>query len=223
MWHTVNDPDGAGHAYYIEGYDIIGKTGTAQIASTNGEGYLTGDKEVIRSIALMFPKDDPEIIIYGAVKRSTTVSSLSEPVKEIIQNIAKYYNIYNEPEDEATSNKEIKNYINEETETVKEELQSMNITPIILGSGDVITDQYPINTTISNSEKVFLITNQTDYVLPDLTGYSRSDLETLFTFLNISYTIKGNGYLKSQSIKSGTKITPDMHIEVALESEIKNE
>ena len=62
-----------------------------------------------------------------------------------------------------------------------------------------------------------------DYVLPDLTGYSRSDLETLFTFLNISYTIKGNGYLKSQSIKSGTKITPDMHIEVALESEIKNE
>ena len=223
MWHTVNDPDGAGHAYYIEGYDIIGKTGTAQIASTNGEGYLTGDKEVIRSIALMFPKDDPEIIIYGAVKRSTTVSSLSEPVKEIIQNIAKYYNIYNEPEDEATSNKEIKNYINEETETVKKELQSMNITPIILGSGDVITDQYPINTTISNSEKVFLITNQTDYVLPDLTGYSRSDLETLFTFLNISYTIKGNGYLKSQSIKSGTKITPDMHIEVALESEIKNE
>ena len=223
MWHTVNDPDGAGHAYYIEGYDIIGKTGTAQIASTNGEGYLTGDKEVIRSIALMFPKDDPEIIIYGAVKRSTTVSSLSEPVKEIIQNIAKYYNIYNEPEDEATSNKEIKNYINEETEIVKEKLQSMNITPIILGSGDVITDQYPINTTISNSEKVFLITNQTDYVLPDLTGYSRSDLETLFTFLNISYTIKGNGYLKSQSIKSGTKITPDMHIEVALESEIKNE
>ena len=223
MWHTVNDSDGAGHAYYIEGYDIIGKTGTAQIASTNGEGYLMGDKEVIRSIALMFPKDDPEIIIYGAVKRSTTVSSLSEPVKEIIQNIAKYYNIYNEPEDEATSNKEIKNYINEETETVKEELQSMNITPIILGSGDVITDQYPINTTISNSEKVFLITNQTDYVLPDLTGYSRSDLETLFTFLNISYTIKGNGYLKSQSIKSGTKITPDMHIEVALESEIKNE
>ena len=223
MWHTVNDPDGAGHAYYIEGYDIIGKTGTAQIASTNGEGYLTGDKEVIRSIALMFPKDDPEIIIYGAVKRSTTVSSLSEPVKEIIQNIAKYYNIYNEPEDEATSNKEIKNYINEETETVKEELQSMNITPIILGSGDVITDQYPINTTISSSEKVFLITNQTDYVLPNLTGYSRSDLETLFTFLNISYTIKGNGYLKSQSIKSGTKITPDMHIEVALESEIKNE
>ena len=223
MWHTVNDPDGAGHAYYIEGYDIIGKTGTAQIASTNGEGYLTGDKEVIRSIALMFPKDDPEIIIYGAVKRSTTVSSLSEPVKEIIQNIAKYYNIYNEPEDEATSNKEIKNYINEETETVKKELQSMNITPIILGSGDVITDQYPINTTISNSEKVFLITDQTDYVLPDLTGYSRSDLETLFTYLNISYTIKGNGYLKSQSIKSGTKITPDMHIEVALESEIKNE
>ena len=223
MWHTVNDPDGAGHAYYIEGYDIIGKTGTAQIASTNGEGYLTGDKEVIRSIALMFPKDDPEIIIYGAVKRSTTVSSLSEPVKEIIQNIAKYYNIYNEPEDEATSNKEIKNYINEETETVKKELQSMNITPIILGSGDVITDQYPINTTISSSEKVFLITDQTDYVLPDLTGYSRSDLETLFTYLNISYTIKGNGYLKSQSIKSGTKITPDMHIEVVLESEIKNE
>ena len=67
MWHTINDRDGAAHAYAIDGFDIIGKTGTAQIASTNGLGYLTGDSNVIRSIALMFPKDDPEIIIYGAV------------------------------------------------------------------------------------------------------------------------------------------------------------
>ena len=94
MWHTVNDPDGAAHAYYIEGYDLIGKTGTAQIASTNGKGYLTGDRDIIRSISLMFPKDDPEIIIYGAAKRPENVKVLSEPVKDIVKNISKYYNIY---------------------------------------------------------------------------------------------------------------------------------
>ena len=98
MWHTINDSDGAGHAYYLEGYDLIGKTGTAQIASTDGKGYLNGDRDVIRSIALMFPKEEPEIIIYGALKRSNTVNALSEPVKEIIKNVSKYYNIYEEKE-----------------------------------------------------------------------------------------------------------------------------
>ena len=48
-------------------YNPAGKTGTAQIAK-DGSGYLTGDSNLNRSVALMFPKDNPEIIIYGVLR-----------------------------------------------------------------------------------------------------------------------------------------------------------
>ena len=57
--------EGTGTNYNMPGYNLIAKTGTAQIASTNGKGYLTGQYDVIRGFAGMFPKDDPEIIIYA--------------------------------------------------------------------------------------------------------------------------------------------------------------
>lgn len=220
MWHTVNDPDGAAHAYYIEGYDLIGKTGTAQIASTNGKGYLTGDRDIIRSISLMFPKDDPEIIIYGAAKRPENVRVLSEPVKDIVKNISKYYNIYKEQETTTEHVSTINNYLNQDLDQVVASLKENNITPIIIGTGKTIINQYPLNKTITSADKVFLLTNSTDYTLPNLTGYSKSDVETLLTLLNVSYTIKGHGYVVKQSIPENTKITSDLKIEITLESKL---
>lgn len=220
MWHTVNDPDGAAHAYYIEGYDLIGKTGTAQIASTNGKGYLTGDRDIIRSISLMFPKDDPEIIIYGAAKRPENVKVLSEPVKDIVKNISKYYNIYKEQETTTEHVSTINNYLNQDLDQVVASLKENKITPIIIGTGKTIINQYPLNKTITSADKVFLLTNSTDYTLPNLTGYSKSDVETLLTLLNVSYTIKGHGYVVKQSIPENTKITSDLKIEITLESKL---
>ena len=218
MWHTVNDADGAAHYYHIDGFDLIGKTGTAQIASTNGKGYLTGDNDIIRSVALMFPKDNPEIIVYGAAKRPNSILALSIPIKEIITNISKYYNIYEDQNENNDSTYKLENYLNHNVEFVK---NLKEINPIILGSGNVIINQYPINKVVTKYDKVFILTNSNDYTLPDLTGYSKSDLEILFSLLKVNYTIKGNGYVISQSIPAGTKITNDINIEVTLESKLK--
>lgn len=218
MWHTVNDADGAAHYYHIDGFDLIGKTGTAQIASTNGKGYLTGDNDIIRSVALMFPKDNPEIIVYGAAKRPNSILALSTPIKEIITNISKYYNIYEEQNENNDSTYKLENYLNQNVEVIK---NLKEINSIILGSGNVIINQYPINKVVTKYDKVFILTNSNDYTLPDLTGYSKSDLEILFSLLKVNYTIKGNGYVVSQSIPAGTKITSDINIEVTLGSKLK--
>ena len=216
MWHTVNDNDGAAHYYALPGYNIIGKTGSAQIASTNGNGYLQGEREVIRSIALMFPKDNPEIIIYGAVKRPTTVDSLSEPVKEVIQNIAKYYNIYGSSNNKENDSINIDNYINMNVNDVANSLRNLNLNPVIIGDGSVIVNQYPINTLMSKGEKIFLITNSNNFTIPDFTNYSKNDLETILKFLNINYSISGHGYAISQSIPPGTPINNETNIEIVL-------
>ena len=220
MWHTINDSDGAGHGYYLEGYDLIGKTGTAQIAKENGQGYYGGDKNVIRSISIMFPKDNPEIIIYGAVKRSETATALTQPIKAIIQNISKYYNIYGELEKESKELKQITNYTNKTVLEAKEDLKKFSIEPVIIGNGEIITSQYPLNTNVTKGERVFLVTNSKEYTMPNVKGYSKIDLEILFKYLNLSYNLKGNGYAVSQSIPAGTKLTNDMSVEVELQSKL---
>lgn len=65
MYNVVNNKNEGttGTAYRVDGLDVIGKTGTAQLYE-NGK-YLN---QYIYSAALIYPKDDPQLIIYGAIK-----------------------------------------------------------------------------------------------------------------------------------------------------------
>lgn len=218
MWRTINDNDGAAHSYAIKGYDIIGKTGTAQIASTNGKGYLTGERDLNRSVAIMFPKDDPEIIIYGVVKKSSSSTPLSKAVKEIITNVSKYYNIYNEEEKKYEAVKiKIDNYNNKKVDVIKKELQEKGLVPIILGNGNQIINQYPLkNNNLIKGDKVFLLTNSNDIKMPNVIGYSKSEIIALASLLNIDYMVNGNGYVINQSIKENTVVNQEMKLEVNL-------
>ena len=100
-------------------------------------------------------------------------------------------------------------------------LKKLGITPLIMGDGDTVINQYPLNTKITPDTRVFLITNSTNYKMPDLKNYSRMELEILFNYLKIPCNIKGNGYLVSQNIAAGEKIDANSQIELTLESKLK--
>ena len=57
-----------GASYKVDGCEIIGKTGTAQFVNPNTGKYETGSTNYLRSFAGLFPKDDPEVIVYVVVK-----------------------------------------------------------------------------------------------------------------------------------------------------------
>src|SRR5690606_15251386 len=61
--------DGTGKPYAIDGYQIAGKTGTAQIPSPNG-GYMKGWGKNIYSFIGFAPKEDPELIVYTEIGRA---------------------------------------------------------------------------------------------------------------------------------------------------------
>ena len=216
MWHTINDSDGAAHAYYIKDFNIIGKTGTAQIARENGKGYLTAAKDHHRSISLMFPKDDPEIIIYGVAKYAENAIKLSSIVKEIVTNISKYYNIYGDLEKQITDSQiELDNYINQDITKVSDELSKKELQVITLGNGNKIIKQYPESkTNVIKGDKVFLLTNGDKITMPDISGYSKTEVKTLANLLNIKLKITGNGYVISQNIKKDDIINEEMILEV---------
>ena len=216
MWHTINDGDGAAHSYYIKNFDIIGKTGTAQIARTNGKGYLTAAKDHNRSVALMFPKDDPKIIIYGVAKYAENISKLSSIMKEIVTNTSKYYNIYGDDIKQINESQiNIDNYLNKNVNLIKEDLTKKGINVIVLGDGNNIIKQYPLsNTNLVKGDKVFLLTNGQKILMPDITNYSKMEVKTLTDILNVGLKINGNGYAITQSIKKDEILSEEKILEV---------
>ena len=219
MWHTINDPDGAGNMYAIEGFDLIGKTGTAQIASENGQGYLTADRDHHRSISIMFPKDDPEIIIYGVAKYAESSYVLSEAVKEVITNVSKYYNIYDDNKETEKEDKiKVGNYLNKNVSDIKSVSDIGNLKLVIIGDGEKIIKQYPESgTELIKGDKLFLVTNGEKMVMPNVIGYSRRELEILCNLLHIGLKIDGTGYVKRQSIEENTSLSSESLLEVELQ------
>ena len=195
--------EGTGTNYNMPGYDLIAKTGTAQIASTNGTGYLTGEYDVIRGFAGMFPKEDPEIIIYANVKRPRQyANALAHVVKSVIENVSKYYNIYDESEQNtAQITYTLDTYMNKKVDSVKKELEENGILVETIGNGDTIINQYPQKgIVVTKGTKIFLTTNGSDITIPDFTGWSKKDVTTYLNQAGITYQTEGIGYLVSQNI-----------------------
>lgn len=213
-----NSSNSTGYPYYMKGYDIIGKTGTAQVANESGTGY-TDDS--IRGFAGMFPGDDPSIIMYVAAKNpgGSGVGPMKSVIKEVIKNVSNYLGIYdgNDKKDEPLNTYTMKSYLSKNIDVVKDELNRLGINTVIIGNGNTVIKQFPNkDSSITKLDKVFLVTNGTDITMPDIIGYSSRDLNTLLSYLNIKADITGNGYVSEQSIKKGTKLSKDSLLKVTL-------
>lgn len=221
MYITVQGTDAGttGYPYKIEGFDVIGKTGTSEIYSAQTGGYLTGDNAYIFSYAGMYPYENPQIIIYAAMKLPTWGKSrgLYKAVTDIMKSIAKYKNMFSEQQEENTLKMiEIPSYVSQNTNDVVSNLTSKGIECVVIGNGDKIINQSIVNTSIMTGEKIILLTNSNNYQMPSIIGWSRSDIIALMKLLNIPYEIGGYGYAVNQSIAKGTIITSDLSMNVTL-------
>ena len=212
LLRSVVQPDSkiaTGYAYYMDGYDLIGKTGTAQIFDyTKGE-YMSGAADYIYSFSGLYPGEEPEIIIYTALKKpKDTTNYLANMVKEVVVNTSKYLNIEEVRTEE--KNYKIDNYINKNTKFITDNLVLNNIKVMILGTGNKIINQYPMaDSLVSSNDLVILLTNEYDKTMPNLVGMSFKEVVAILDFLNISYEYEGYGYLESQSILENTLVNDE--------------
>ncbi len=217
MYLVVNSESSetTGSAYKMEGYDLIGKTGTAQIANPNTGKYYEGKYDYITSFAGMYPKDDPKVILYVAMQRSYNSKVLPETVKTIVKDTAKYLGIFEEaPElNKEVTKYKVENYKNKTVENVKQILEQNGVSCIVFGNGNKVIDQYPSkNTTISTKDNVFIFTNDDVTLMPDLTNYSYKLADIILTKLKINHKIDLNGYVNYQSVAPGTKVTEETSV-----------
>lgn len=206
--------------WQVDGVSLMGKTGTAQIASPNG-GYLTGEYDTIKSFAGIFPEDDPKYIVYVAARKFEGLSSkFANVITTAISEIAKYAKITDvTTEDDLSKVVNIENYLSKETDIVISMLENKQIDLVVIGDGKYIINQYPSkNNSLVVGNKLFLVTSSTNIKMPDVTSWSLNEIKTFCSLINLKLEYSGYGYVKSQSINKDTVIDLDnMVLNVILE------
>lgn len=194
--------EGLSNMWEVKNVNLMGKTGTAQIASPKG-GYLDGTYDYVKSFAGVFPADEPKYIVYVAAQRvNGTSRNFAEPITMAIEEIASYANL-TENTISTQNNRviEVSNYISNELASTVALLENKKINIITIGNGKYITNQYPTkNKSILVGGKLFLVTNGEQIKMPNMIGWSRNEVRTFCDLAKITCDIKGYGYVNSQSL-----------------------
>ena len=209
-----DNTNSTGYSYYMDGYSLIGKTGTAQIYDYKNGRYMTGSNENIYSFSGMFPEDNPEIILYAAVKIPKDTNNYVAPmIKEVEKNITKYLNIEKTNDDKSSYT--LESFYNKDVNYVKSYLESKNIKVLVLGEGNKISYVYPnTNSIIYEDDLVILKTNKMNNIMIDLTGYSYKEVNAILKLFGINYVLEGTGYVYEQSILPGEEVTDTVTIKL---------
>lgn len=212
--------DGLSKIWQPKTVSLIGKTGTAQIADPKG-GYLKGEYDNITSFAGIFPEDKPKYIIYVAVKRIVGYQTdISKMTVKAVDEIASYANL-NDLDNGVEKTKTIKleNYKSQKTIDVASKLTEEGLTVYTLGTGDYVTSMYPKEgSKVVEGTKVFLTTNKDDFALPDLKGWSLSEVKTFAKLTGITINYNGYGYVDTMSLEVGTPLTKGMLLNVTFKN-----
>jgi len=219
---VVSAEKATGQKYAIDGYTVAGKTGTAQIVGQNGR-YETGYSDYIYSFIGAAPADDPQLIMYVAMKKpnlpsgKTAADGLSSIFKPVMKSSLQYLNI----ESTETTTKEtvlIDDYEGVSVEKATTELTQLGYEVVTLGDGKTVVDQAPIaNTALIQGEKVILTTDNA-VVMPDMVGWSLRDVMKVVNLVELDLNVTGTGYVKAQNVSAGAEIKKGDYIVIELQT-----
>lgn len=219
MDSTVNEVGNTGSGYRIDSHELIGKTGTAQIANEKGSGYLNGKADIISSFSGIYPKSNPKIIIYASVKRPAGGSQkpISNAIKEVVNNVGKYLGTEESTITDNIIEYELPSFINKNIDKVKTTLSNNSMNYRVYGNGNKVIKQYPKKgEKITNKDTVYLITNDSKYTVPNVVGLSSKEANALLEMLGLKVKLEGSGYVNGQSISENTEISEGMEITLTL-------
>lgn len=205
-------------AYAPDNVTIAGKTGTAQIASPSG-GYLTGEYDYVKSFAGFFPYENPQYVFYFSTKRLVgNTSALTKAVSSAVGEIAKVLNLTESKQDaDVTKIISISNFISSRVDQTLEDLKKLQVNPIVIGNGDYIVNQYPLNgSKVLEGSKIFLMTDGTEILMPDVVSWSTNEIIRFCNLVGLSYHLNGYGVVESTNISKGSVLSFDTVLEITL-------
>ncbi len=221
---VVTSPKGTGTAYKIDGYSVGGKTGTAQIPDGKG-GYMTGRQNYIFSFLGMAPMDDPQLVVYVAVKQpklkddENGAQPLADIFKYVTKNSLEYLKIKpNEVKDPKKHLKEQQTTVPDVTGKTMAEagkaIDKAKLRPIVLGEGKVQQQVPKATEQTLKGDRVFLVGDKP--TMPNIQGWALRDVMNLAKTLQLNLKPSGTGYVTEQSVAEGTLLQSGTELGVTL-------
>ena len=226
---------GTGKKAYVPGYRIGGKTGTAQKV-IDGK-YAQG--KYITSFAAIAPVNDPKVVALVVIDEPSNGAYyggvIAAPVVgQVINETLKYMDV--EPQFTEKEKEEFNKLVvvpDVRNKTIVEAGKIMNGLGFMYNTetpeveyNSVVIDQFPLpGTKVNKGSIIDLYLNNkriddSNIIMPDLTGKTRDETIKLLDELNLKYNFKGNGVATNQEPVKGTEINSDTTVEVEF-SEIK--
>ena len=222
---TKDGPDGS----FIQGYNVGGKTGTAQKVDPT-TGTYSSDKYISSMVALA-PVENPQITVFIAVDEPSNGlyygGEVAAPLmKELFEEVFKYmdsplakerFSIY--------KNVIIPDVRGKSIEEAKKMLKENGLEAEVKGNGKTIVsmESYPgatvkegttISITAKDSGQV-----EKEIIMPDLKGSTKEFATSILNNLGLVYEFEGEGTVHSQSITSGNKIVKGTKVTITLKKE----
>lgn len=222
MYKVVNDPNmsGAYNRYHMDDVEVIGKTGTGEIA-TNGQ-YTSGI--YANSFLGAAPYDDPKVLMYYVFESADYMSYTGEPYQNAFRQALIATGVSGETgstsNDQSYNNwqeYEMPSLINHSLDYVNEKMKTYGVNKVIIGDGSAIIKQYPLpQSTVATKQNVFLLSDGANITMPDMKGWALKDVKQYSEITGISIQTEGSGSVVSQSVKAGTKIDQSSKIKLTL-------
>jgi penicillin-binding protein 2B len=222
---VVSSPKGTGYKKYnINGYEVAGKTGTAQIPDPKG-GYLAGNKNYVFSFLGMAPKDDPELLMYVAVQQPNidNYANGSVPVSEIFTSVMQaslhYLNIESS-EQRVEESIKVPALLNLSKNDSINKAEKLDLNPIVLGDGKTVKKQIPNeNELVLKGQKILLLTEEPIKV-PDMKGWSLRDVIKFAKLANLNLNTSGSGFVTKQNLTPGSKVKSEDYLIIHLDKNL---
>lgn len=215
MEGVIYNKVGTGQSYKVSGYRIAGKTGTAQIAGTNG--YETGTNDYIYSFAGFAPAKNPKYIIYLSMKKPKNLTKAAETyLSSISTPIIKYLLDQEKLKSEGQQGVvKVGNYVGKNAQTVQTSLAKKKLQVTVIGGNKKITAQSLTagKEAIINSR--LILKTSGEMTMPDVSGWSQADVAQLAQMMGLKLSLTGSGYASNQSISVGTPVKAGDSLKVA--------
>lgn len=226
---------GIDNAANIPGYEVAGKTGTAQVVNPKtGKFY---NSRYITSFIGFAPAWHPRVIVYCAVDwpktpvyntwGNTTATPAARAVLKFSMN---YFHVSpringstkkNTPTSSAASTVKyvtVPNMVGETVQNAKKTLKSMGFVGKTLGGGGMVMRQWPeAGVQIPQQTPIYILAQSTKtspVTMPNVLGLTMRQVDDLLSLLGLRFLPSGSGFAISQSIASGQVIHPGESVNV---------
>ncbi|MCY6959631.1 stage V sporulation protein D [Clostridium brassicae] len=206
--------EGGGSKAFVEGYNIAGKTGTAQKVKEGGGGYAPN--KYVASFAGMAPAEDPKVTVLVSIDEPNPGNyyggQIAAPVaKQVFTDIFNYMSL------KEGSNIKLKNVLVPEVRGKSKEeaikiLKEAKLNYEIDNKGEHIIDMTPKpGYAVDEGSKIVLYSGTSsnynkEVVVPSVRGYGKEKAIELLKTLGIEAKTVGEGVVTGQSIEAGKKV-----------------